>query len=202
MKRAGSQARSRPWSASPWWKAPTSCAPMTALRPGRIRSRLMIFEVLYINREGELILAREEGVVVNLPIMAGADARLVTNRLGQIALYANASDQRYVHGIMGDRNEGATLLILEVRESQLRILARVDLPGEDVFEGIAPFWADIDGDGREDLVATVSNGTLGARLRAYLWDGARIREEVDGQAIGRGNRWRHQLSAGPIRPPG
>ena len=160
------------------------------------------FEVLYINREGELILAREEGVVANLPILAGADARLVMNRVGQIALYANASDQRYVHGIMGDRNEGATLLILEVRESQLRILARVDLPGQDVFEGIAPFWADIDGDGREDLVATVSNGTLGARLRAYLWDGARIREEVDGQAIGRGNRWRHQLSAGPFGPLG
>ena len=160
------------------------------------------FEVLYINRAGDLVLGREEGVVASLPIQAAPDARLVMNRVGQVAFYANATDQRYVHGIMGDSLEGATLLVLEVRDSQLGILARVDLPGEQVFEGIAPFWADIDGDGREDLVTTVADGTFGARLRLYLWDGNQIRQEVDGPAIGRGKRWRHQLTAGPFGPAG
>ncbi len=160
------------------------------------------FEVLYVNRLGELVLGQEAGVVARLPVKAQPDARLVVNRIGQIALYANATDQRYVHGIMGDRLEGATLLILEVRNSQIQVLARIDLPGEDVYEGIAPFWADVDGDGREDLVTTVANGSLGARLRAYLWDGGQIRQEVDGPAIGRGNRWRHQLTAAPFGPHG
>ena len=160
------------------------------------------FEVLYINRVGDLILGREEGVVASLPINAQLDARIVMNSIGQIALYANATDQRYVHGMMGDQLEAATLLILEVRDSQIRVLSRIDLPGEDVYEGIAPFWADIDGDGIEDLVTTVSNGSLGARLRAYLWVGAGVRQEVDGPAIGQGNRWRHQLTAAPLGPSG
>ena len=125
------------------------------------------FEALYINRRGDLVLGREDGAIASLPINAQQDARLVMNRVGQVALYANATDQRYAHGIMGDALEAATLLVLEVRDSEIRVLARVDLPGEDVYEGIAPFWADIDGDGVEDLVTTVSNGSLGARLRAY-----------------------------------
>ena len=160
------------------------------------------FEVLYINRAGDLVLGREEGAVARLPIMALPDARLVMNRVGQVAVYANASDQRYGHGILGDQVEAATLLVLELRQGQIRILTRIDLPGEDVYEGIAPFWADVDGDGVEDLVTTVSNGSLGARLRAYLWDGVALRQEVDGPALGRGKRWRHQLTAGPFGPSG
>ncbi len=160
------------------------------------------FEVLYISRDGDLVLGREQGALARLPIDAQPDARLVMNSVGQVALYANATDQLYVHGIMGDRLEAATLLVLDVREGQIRLLARVDLPGEDVYEGIAPFWADIDGDGVEDLVTTVSNGSLGARLRAYLWDGGGVRQEADGPAIGQGNRWRHQLSAERFGPAG
>ena len=160
------------------------------------------FEVLYINRAGDLVLGREEGLVASLPVMAPPHARLVMNSRGQVALYANAADQPNTPGIMGDPLEAATLLVLEVRESEIRLLARVDLPGEDVYQGVAPFWADVDGDGLEDLVTTVSNGSLGARLRAYLWDGAGIRQEVDGPPIGPGHRWRHQLSAGRFGPEG
>lgn len=160
------------------------------------------FEALYINRAGDLLLGQEGGIVDSLPVNAQPDARLVMNSRGQVALYSNATDQRYVHGVLGDRLEAATLLVLDSREGQLQIRARIDLPGEDVYEGIAPFWADIDGDGVEDLVTTVSNGSLGARIRAYIWDGASIRQEIDGPAIGRGNRWRHQLTAGRFGPDG
>lgn len=160
------------------------------------------FEVLYINRNGDVVLGREDAIVATLPVNAQPDARLVMNKIGQVALYANSTDQRYVHGIMGDRFEGATLLVLEVKDSQIGVLARIDLPGDDVYEGIAPFWADLDGDEIEDLVTTVSNGTSGAKLRAYLWDGRQIKQEVDSLAIGQGNRWRHQLTAAPLGPNG
>lgn len=160
------------------------------------------FEALYINRAGDLALGREEGLADSLPVNAPLDARPVMNSIGQVALYANATDQRYAHGSLGDRLEAATLLVLETRDSQLRIRARIDLPGEDVYAGIAPFWADIDGDGVEDLVTTVANGSLGARIRAYIWDGGGIRQAIDGPAIGRGNRWRHQLTAAPFAPDG
>ena len=112
------------------------------------------------------------------PVNAPLDARLVMNSRGQVALFAHA-----------------TLLVLEARESQIRLLARVDLPGEDVYAGLAPFWADIDGDGIEDLVATVSNAAIGARLRAYLWSGSGFRQEIDGPPAGCANRKLHQLGA-------
>lgn len=60
------------------------------------------FEVLYVNRNGDVVLGREEGIVTSLPLNAQPDARMVMNSVGQIALYANSTDQRYVHGIMGD----------------------------------------------------------------------------------------------------
>ena len=150
------------------------------------------FEVLYINRAGELVLGREDGIVASAPVNAPLDARLVMNSRGQVALYAKATDQL----------AASTLLVLEAREGQVRILARVDLPGEDVYEGIAPFWADIDGDGVEDLVTTVSNGSLGARIRACVWDGGGIRQEIDGPAAGRGDRWQQQVTAGRFGPDG
>ncbi len=160
------------------------------------------FEVLYINRDGDVVLGREEGIVTSLPLNAQPDARMVMNKVGQIALYANSTDQRYVHGIMGDNFEGSTLIVLDIKDSEIRVLARVDLLGEDIYEGVSPFWADLNGDGTEDLVTTVANGTFGAKLRAYTWDGSRIVQEVDGPAIGQGNRWRHQLTAGPFGPNG
>ena len=91
------------------------------------------FEALYINRAGDLVLGREAGVVASLPIQAQLDARLMMNSVGQVALYANATDQRYAHGIMGDQLEAATLLVVEARAGRIQVLARVDLPGEDVY---------------------------------------------------------------------
>jgi len=160
------------------------------------------FEVLYIDRAGDLLLGREEGVAARLPIQAALDARPVMNRLGQVAVYANARDQRYAHGVLGDAQESATLLVLAAGAGELRVLARVDLPAADVYEGIAPFWADIDGDGAEDLLSTVSNASGGARLRAYLWRDGRIAQTADSPPLGQGRRWRHQLAAAPFGPQG
>ncbi len=160
------------------------------------------FETLTIDRCGNLALGREDGILARMPANAQPDARLVMNSRGQVALYANATGQRNAQANIGAGSGAAALLVLEIRESQIRLLARLDLPGDEVFTGIAPFWADIDGDGCEDLLTTVSNSAFGARLRACLWDGAGIRQTVDSPAIGSGHRWRHQLSAGRFAPNG
>ncbi len=159
-------------------------------------------DLLYVSASGDLVLARETGAVSTLPLNAQLDARLVMNEKGQVALYANATNQRYVHAIMGDDLEGSTLLIVEVVEDALRVVARVDLPGEDVFEGLSPMWADVNDDGQADLITTVSNSSRGAQIRAYLFDGTKFTSEVDGPAIGQGFRWRHQLAWGAFGPNG
>lgn len=150
------------------------------------------YEALYINTAGDLVLGREEGIVASLPIMAPPYARLVMNSRGQVALYANAAEG----ALRGYETAARSLLIVGSREGQIEILTRTDLPGDDIYRGISPFWADIDGDGIEDLVTTISRDPLGERLRVCMWDGAGIRQEVDGPPRGLRESWRQPFSAG------
>lgn len=68
-----------------------------------------------------------------------------------------------------------------------------------VVEGIAPIWADLDGDGRREIIVTVSDADQGAQLLVFDENGERV---AVGPAIGRGFRWRHQLVAAPFGPKG
>jgi hypothetical protein len=152
---------------------------------------------------GDLLLLTSEGQVLDSAALnIQADARVVAGSGGRVAVYANATSERYVHGIMGDDIEGASLLMFQAADDTLNQLARVDLPGDAVYEGLSPFWADIDEDGLDDLVTTVSDGTDGSRLRVYLTDGNGIRDTVDGSAIGRPGRWQHQLAWDAFAPDG
>lgn len=155
-------------------------------------------DLIYVGETGDLILLRTEILLDRLELGIQPDARLVVNDAGQIAFYAEATNQRYVHGIMGDDVEGTALVIVEVADDRLQIVDRVDLPGDNIYEGLAPMWADVDGDGTMDLITTVSNGENGARNRVYLFDGETITREVEGSAIGQPNRWQHQLAWGPF----
>lgn len=71
--------------------------------------------------------------------------------------------------------------------------ATLDPPA--VFEGLYPLVADLDDDGRPEVVTTVATATGGARIRVYTPDG---RERATGPAYGPG--WRHQLCAAPFGP--
>ena len=154
---------------------------------------------VYVNSDGGVDLRGLDVDATPLPLNALPDARIVVNDTGQIAVYTAATDQRYVHGVLGDALEAAALTVLEIDDNELTVIAQVNLPDNDVFEGISPFWADIDEDGVDDLVVTVSNGTVGAQVRAYHADGALL---ATGPAIGLGGRWRHQLAFGPFGPNG
>jgi hypothetical protein len=154
--------------------------------------------LLHVTQAGDLALLREETTLDKLALNIQPDARLVVNAAGQVAFYAEATNQRYVHGIMGDDLEGSALVLVQVADERLQIVTRIDLPEDNVYEGLSPIWADVNGDGTDDLVTTVSNGRDGARNRVYLFDGETITGEVDGPAIGQGNRWQHQLAWGPF----
>ncbi|NJL96001.1 MAG: hypothetical protein HC915_20855, partial [Anaerolineae bacterium] len=118
------------------------------------------------------------------------DARPVMNANGLVALYTAATD-RYPHAVLGDALEGGALVILATQAGELALHSRVDLPASAVFEGVAPFWADLDVDGLPEVVTTVSAAGEGARLRVYRADGAPLTETPP---IGLGFRWRHQLA--------
>ncbi len=146
-----------------------------------------------IDAEGRLILAGSMSDSLDLNIQS--DAKIVLSDDGRIAVYANATNQRYVHGIMGDSIEGASLVILRIVDEKLEIIEQIDLEGDAVYEGLSPMWADVNQDGVQDLITTVSDSNVGSRIRAYLFTDNGI-VTVEGQAIGRPGRWQHQLAWG------
>ena len=153
---------------------------------------------LFISTAGELVLQAADGTELNrLAVNALPDARIVLDDAGRAAIYIEATDERYVHAIMGDALEAASLLV--VNTVDLSTIGRVDLPGEQVFEGLSPIWADVDEDGRADLITTMSEGGAGATLQVYRANGDLL---ASSDPIGQSLRWRHQLAWGPFGADG
>ena len=141
------------------------------------------------------------------------------------ALYSQATN-RYNHAVIGDALEGNALTVLQWNDDtqQVEFFRETTLVVDDnnddddtVFEGLGPMWADVDGDGHDDLITTVSNSQVGARLRIYRFSdstSAAAAKEDDNDttsvleilaqapAIGLGGRWLHQLAVGPLGPNG
>jgi hypothetical protein len=126
------------------------------------------------------------------------------------ALYTHSTNERYVHGILGDRYEGYHLSVLKRNETDgtIQVATEIILDDDDddqmVFEGLAPMWTDVDGDGIDDLLTTVATSGRGAALRVYFLneDGSVRQEHAQSNFIELGGRWLHQLASGPFGPRG
>jgi hypothetical protein len=79
------------------------------------------------------------------------------------------------------------------------IIRKIPINDGYVLEGIAPIWVDLNEDGEREIIVTRSNADSGAQIVVLDELGNLI---ATGPAIGRGGRWRHQLSAGPFGPNG
>ena len=139
----------------------------------------------YLTAQGELVLLSNFGEQ-RLALNALPDARILVDEDDRLLLY-NQPTNRYEHAVLGDDLEAGGMVLVET-VSGLAPLWQIDL---DVGEGIAPLWADLDGDGRREIVATVSDAAQGARLVLFTGDGLML---ASGNAIGQGLRWRHQLA--------
>lgn len=151
---------------------------------------------LYVAENGDLVLNDGE-TVDRLPLGAPADARIVTDSGGtsdgRAYLLTDATD-RYAHAVLGDGVEGGSVAVVAVSEGLARD-GRIVPPGDGVVEGLAPILADVTGDGKREVLVTVSGDGGGARLAAYRPDGTRV---AAGPTLGGG--WRHQLAVGPFGP--
>ncbi|MEO1166396.1 MAG: hypothetical protein AAFV98_21645, partial [Chloroflexota bacterium] len=147
---------------------------------------------LYITETGNLAAQVIGGTPIEIGLGIQLDARIVVSDDNRIAVYAGATNERYVHGIMGDDIEGSEVVVLQIVDGAFEILERITLTGDAVYEGLSPMWADVNGDGAQDLITTVSDSQSGSRIRAYIFTDEGV-QTVDGVPIGRGNRWQHQL---------
>ncbi|MFP4322171.1 MAG: hypothetical protein ACLFTK_06945 [Anaerolineales bacterium] len=156
---------------------------------------------LVVGENGDLLRADVDGTILQRwALNLAPDVVPVVSEQARVAVYAEATDARYVHNIMGDRLEHAGLAVLAPAEDgTLQLIGRVALPGDQVFEGLSPLWADVTADSTPDLITTVSDGRNGAQVQVYAASGALL---ATGPAIGQGLRWRHQLAWGPFGADG
>ncbi|MEL6525832.1 MAG: hypothetical protein AAFQ07_08995, partial [Chloroflexota bacterium] len=157
--------------------------------------------ILYITETGNLAAQVIGGTPIEIDLGIQLDARIVISDDNRIAVYAGATNERYVHGIMGDDIEGSEVVVLQIVDGEFEILERMTVEGDAIYEGLSPMWADVNGDGVQDLITTVSNSQLGSRIRAYVFTDEGV-QTVDGVPIGRGNRWQHQLAWASFAPDG
>ncbi len=150
----------------------------------------------FIDSEGAVVIWQNE-VVARLPVNALPDARLLVDEAGRILVLTEATT-RYGHGVLGDAVEAAAITLIETQPTP-RIALTIPISGQSVVEGIAPIWADLDGDGLRDIIVTLSNAEQGAQLVVFNEAGEQI---AAGPAIGQGSRWRHQIAVAPFGPNG
>ncbi len=134
--------------------------------------------------DGTRIAISDRGTLAGYEGLVPVDARLLLDDEQRLLVAVEPTDA-YPHGVLGDFVEPSATLVVD-GDAQRRWPA----PDRTVIEGLAPIWADLDGDGEREIVVTVSNRDVGARI--VVVDGA------SGPPIGRGNRWRHQIAVAPL----
>jgi hypothetical protein len=150
----------------------------------------------YLRVQGELVINRG-GAPTRLAIRALPDARILSDGRGRLLLLTDPTN-RYGHDVLGDEIEAGSITLVQTRP-KLRVLRTIPIPAPAVIEGIAPIWADLDGDGVREIIVTLSDPQAGARIVAFDESGQQV---AAGPSIGTGFRWRHQLAVAPFGPHG
>ncbi|QKV18896.1 hypothetical protein [Oricola thermophila] len=93
--------------------------------------------------------------------------------------------ERYAHGVLGDATEGGSLVVVTDEREKLEFV----LPETQVFEDITPRIRDLDGDGRNEVIAIRSSQTGGAAVALYGIREGELVELGAGSENGSPNRW-------------
>ena len=94
--------------------------------------------------------------------------------------------ERYGHGVLGDAIEAGGLAVVAGSTGVIQTLL---LDEADVFEDITPRIIDLDGDGRNEVVALQSSRTAGGSLAVYALRDDELRLLARTPSIGTPNRW-------------
>jgi hypothetical protein len=119
------------------------------------------------------------------PSDAVADTRAATGQRDIALAWFTDPTDRYRHGALGDVIEASTLKVRLTNGTELRH----PLVDDSVFEDLEPRLADLDRDGRDEVLVVRSTPLAGAALAVFGVRGGRLVKLAEAAPIGRGNRW-------------
>ena len=106
---------------------------------------------------------------------------------GPVSAWYAKPTRAYSHGILGDRVEASALTVRLASGKRFS----VDAGSGHVFEDLTPRLADLDGDGRNEIIVIRTNLRRGAALAVYGQHGGGLELLAATADIGRANRWRN-----------
>ncbi|MDA4844118.1 hypothetical protein [Hoeflea poritis] len=114
------------------------------------------------------------------------DGLIATARHGDVSeAWYSEPTRRYGHAILGDAIEAGAL---NVRTAEGDVVT-FRLPQSQVFEDRTPRLADLDGDGRTEIITIRSALSEGAAVTVYGLEAGKLRQRATTDFIGRTNRW-------------
>jgi len=152
----------------------------------------------FVHNNGSLALSDQSGnIQKSFPINSLPDGRILSDHADRLLVLTGPTDA-YTHGVLGDQIE-ATSITQIATSGEAESVHSFSVPEGQVIEGVAPIWADWNGDGEREIVITLSDSIQGARLVVFNETGEIIGKSA---AIGLGYRWRHQIAVAPFGPNG
>lgn len=130
--------------------------------------------------------AQISGLPPKAPASGLPDGRIASASSGDVrqAWYGRPTT-RYDHAVLGDGIEAGSLVARDAAGQ----LHEFVLPESHVFEDITPRIADLDGDGRNEIVAIRSSRTRGGAVAVYGLRGGELKLLDASAEIGRSRRW-------------
>lgn len=99
--------------------------------------------------------------------------------------------ERYRHGVLGDRLEAASVRVRDAEGAEFVL----DSGDDAVFEDLVPRLADLDGDGRDEIIVVKSYLDRGAALAVVGLRDTGLEVLAETPPIGRPNRWLNPIGA-------
>jgi hypothetical protein len=137
-------------------------------------------------KNGRVVLTfSDHSIRPKMPQDGLADGRVAIGERDIARAWLAEPTGRYDHGTLGDKVEAASLAI-ETRDGARQTIR---LPHDAVFEDLEPRLADLDGDGRDEIVVVKSYLARGAALAVIAARRDRYRVVAETPPIGEPRRW-------------
>ncbi len=149
----------------------------------------------YVDNLRRLTVLEADGTLWHPDLEVLPDTRVVQVSPERVLVLAGPTN-RYPHSALGDNLEATSVVAVTVGANEIETIYR---SGDDVIETIAPLLADVDEDGIDDVVLTVSNDA-GIRVVVVSSTGGGVvaTSDTTDRLLG----WRQLVAVGPLGPGG